>query len=277
VRAATEVSELAGSGVAPAAPAAPAAQAPPGAPLASSATVADPKRVVAEGYDRIAERYLAWSGLRPSPARLRVLELADRRIPRGSDVLELGCGAGVPMTRMLAVGRRVTGVDISESQLALARENVPDATFLGAEMTAVSFATASFDAVAAFYALTHVPREELSALLSRIHRWLRPGGVFVASFGVEDDPGSIEPGWLGVDMFFSHFSARVNRRLVTEAGFAIEWADVLTEPEDRFDARFLWVVAHRPAAAAGHAETGPAHDLGVDAAGREARAGGKRP
>jgi hypothetical protein len=50
-------------------------------------------------------------------------------------------------------------------------------------------------------------------------------------------------------MYFSHFSARVNRRLVEAAGFVIERADVLQEPEDRHDARFLWVVAHVPEAA----------------------------
>jgi hypothetical protein len=69
--------------------------------------------------------------------------------------------------------------------------------------------------------------------------------VFFAAFGVEDDPGTVEE-WLGVPMFFSHFSARVNRRLVGAAGFRIDWSEILTEPEDRFDARFLWVLARVP-------------------------------
>ena len=47
-------------------------------------------------------------------------------------------------------------------------------------------------------------------------------------------------------MYFSHFSARVNRRLVAEAGLVVESADVLVEPEDRSDARFLWVLARNP-------------------------------
>jgi len=206
----------------------------------------DPKEVVAAGYDRIAERYLAWSGLRPSPARLRALALADERIPRDADVLELGCGAGLPMTATLAKGRHVTGVDISEAQLRLARANVPAATFLQADLTRLEWPPASVDAVVAFYVLTHVPRNEHAELLRRVHGWLRPGGVVIASFGVEDDPGGIERDWLGVDMYFSHFSARVNRRLVREAGFVVERADVVGEPEDRHDARFLWVVARKP-------------------------------
>ena len=214
----------------------------------TTAVQRSPQEIVAAGYDQIAERYLAWSPGRPSGARLRVLELADATIPRGADVLELGCGAGVPMTRRLARGRRWTGVDLSAAQIALARRNVPDATFLQADLVALDRPPASLDAVVAFYVLTHVPREHLAPTLARVRTWLRPGGVFLAAFGVEDDPGTIEDDWLGAPMYFSHFSARVNRRLVTDAGFAIEWSEVLREPEDRFDARFLWILARAPEA-----------------------------
>ncbi len=215
--------------------------------MASKAgSVADPKHVVADGYDRMAGRYLAWSALRPSAARLRALDLADRLIPAGADVLELGCGAGLPMSARLAAGRQLIGVDISAEQIRRARRNVPAATFLQKDITTLDRPAASADAVVAFYALTHLPRDEHAALFAAIRRWLRPGGTFIASLGVEDDPGSIETDWLGVDMYFSHFSARVNRRLLAEAGLVIEQAEVVTEPEDRHDARFLWVVARAP-------------------------------
>lgn len=214
----------------------------------AAGTALDPKRIVADGYDRIADRYLAWSPGRPSTARLRALDLADALIPRGADVLELGCGAGIPMTARIADGRHLTGIDISPEQIRRARRNVPGAAFRVADMAAFEWPPGSVDAVVAFYSLTHVPRDEQPSLLCRIHDWLRPGGAFVASFGVEDDPGTVEADWLGVDMYFSHFSARRNRRLVEEAGLVVDWADVLVEPEDRFGARFLWVVARRPGA-----------------------------
>jgi SAM-dependent methyltransferase len=206
----------------------------------------DPKRIVADGYDAAAQRYLEWSGERPSGPRLRYLSKALELIPPDSDVLELGCGAGIPMTAALATGRRVTGVDISATQIELVRRNVPAATFLQADMTALDFPAASFDAVVAFYSLTHVPRDEQGPLLERVVRWLRPGGVFIGSMGVEDDPGDVEHDWLGVDMYFSHFGAKRNRRLVERAGFEIESAEIHAEPEDRHDARFLWIVARAP-------------------------------
>jgi SAM-dependent methyltransferase len=209
----------------------------------------DPKRIVADGYDRIADRYLEWSALRPSAARQHALELATRLIPAGADVLELGCGAGAPMSATLAKGRHLTGVDISAEQIRRARRNVPSATFIQADVTTLDRPAASVDAVVAFYSLTHVPRDEHPALFAAIRRWLRPGGVFIASLGVEDDPGGVEADWLGVEMYFSHYSARVNRRLLAEAGLVVEQADVVIEPEDRHDARFLWVVARAPVVA----------------------------
>ena len=202
--------------------------------------------MVARGYDEVAQRYLEWSPLRPTGPRRAYLQRALDLVPAGARVLELGCGAGVPMTAALAEGRHMTGVDISATQVELARRNVPTATFLHADMTALAFEPEAFDAVVAFYSLTHVPRDDVPALLARIRDWLRPGGTFLASFGVEDDPGTIEEDWLGVDMYFSHFSAKKNRRLVAEAGLVVDSAEVLVEPEDRCDARFLWVVAHRP-------------------------------
>jgi SAM-dependent methyltransferase len=208
----------------------------------------DPKRIVAEGYDAMAERYLAWSDLRPSAIRLRYLAVAQDLLPRGSEVLELGCGAGIPMTAALAQGRTVTGVDLSATQLEMARRNVPAATFIQADMTELAFESATFDAVVAFYSLTHVPRDEQGGLLARIRDWLRPGGLFLASMGADDEPGDVEADWLGVDMYFSHFGAKANRRLVERAGLIVDRAEIAVEPEDRHDARFLWVVARAPTA-----------------------------
>ena len=204
------------------------------------------RRIVADGYDAIADRYYQWSDARPSATRRRWLGKALERIPEGSDVLDLGCGAGVPMTRALAAGRKVTGVDISARQVELARAAVPGATFIQADMSALEFPPSSFDAVVAFYSLTHVPRADLPALLTAVRGWLRPGGILIASMGAQDAPDAVEADWLGAPMFFSHHGAKKNRALVRRAGFELEEAIVEEEPEDRHAALFLWVVARRP-------------------------------
>jgi cyclopropane fatty-acyl-phospholipid synthase-like methyltransferase len=177
---------------------------------------------------------------------MRALDWLLGLLPVGAEVLEIGCGAGVPVTRTLAATCRVTGADISAAQIALAREHMPEATFVQADMTALAFAPASFDAVVAFYALTHVPREEHAALLGRIATWLRPGGLFFATMGASDSPGAVEPDWLGAPMFFSHYDAATNRGLVEQAGLALFDAQVLVEDEDGDPVAFLWVAARKP-------------------------------
>jgi SAM-dependent methyltransferase len=93
-------------------------------------------------------------------------------------VLDLGCGAGIPVARHLtALGHYALGVDGSARQIALARRNAPLAEFIHADMAAIDFPTASFDAVAAFYSITHVPRSEHARLRGQIAERLRSVAV----------------------------------------------------------------------------------------------------
>lgn len=206
----------------------------------------DPKEIVAQGYDRIAKRYAEWSpGVRVEERERYTAMLLDS-LPEGADILEIGCGSGVPTTQRLARRFQVTGVDLSAQQIKLARQHMPEATFIHADMTALNFPSASFDGVAAFYAITHVPREQHEGLLRSIARWLRPGGLFMASMGVGPMEGEVEEDWLGAPMYFSHFDGQTNRELVERAGLEIETANVEVADEDGTDVSFLWLLARKP-------------------------------
>jgi ubiquinone/menaquinone biosynthesis C-methylase UbiE len=206
----------------------------------------DPKQIVAQGYDAIAERHAEWAGHTRTDERERYTAVLLHALPLGARVLELGCGVGVPTTQCLAQRFAVTGVDISAQHIALARRNVPTATFVQADMAALDFPPASFDAVAAFYSIIHVPREEHPALLHDIAIWLRPSGLLVAAMGSGSTEAAVEPDWLGVPMYFSHFDAVTNQRLVEDAGLRIISAREETADEDGVPVTFLWVVARKP-------------------------------
>jgi SAM-dependent methyltransferase len=77
----------------------------------------------------------------------------------------------------------VTGVDISEIQIARARELVPNATFIVADASAVNFAPASFDAVSTLYALITSLMTIQRLVIDRIGQRLKPGGLFLATVG----------------------------------------------------------------------------------------------
>lgn len=204
------------------------------------------KRTVEVGYDALADRFGEWMArVEGDPWERFVDELAER-LPAGARVLDLGCGNGAKISR-LANRFDVTGVDISARQLRLARAAVPEATFVQADFSSLEAPAGAFDAVTAFYSIVHVPRDEQPGLLGRIRRWLKPGGLFLASLShVGGDDRTDE--WLGVEMFFSGFDAETNRRLVREAGFELLEDELvwMREPEPEGEVAFLWVLARKP-------------------------------
>lgn len=191
--------------------------------------ITDPKDLVRRGYDAVSLRYDEAYGAETKYQSL----LGDlcHRIPAGGTVLDLGCGSGVPVARTLAAaGYRVTGIDISEVQIRRARERVPQAEFLHADATAVSFGAASFDAIVSFFALIHIPLAEQPPLLRKIAGWLRPGGCFVATTGHGEWTGT-EENWLGggAPMWWSHADAATNREWIEQAGLTVEREEFIPE------------------------------------------------
>ncbi|TMG52393.1 MAG: class I SAM-dependent methyltransferase [Chloroflexi bacterium] len=159
------------------------------------------------------------------------LDVLEKRIEPGSSVLDLGCGCGVPVARRLARRYAVTGIDLSSVQITRARELVPRATFVRGDMTTMRFPDGSFGAITCFFALIHLPLEEQPTLLKNIRRWLRPGGLFMATVGHRAWTG-LEKDWLGVnggDMWWSHADAETYRRWVADAGLRLELETFIPE------------------------------------------------
>ena len=202
------------------------------------------RRTVESGYDLMAEQYLADRDPY-DPLALTALEDMASLLPSKATVLDLGCGAGVPVTRWLAGrGFIVVGVDVSARQLELARTNVPEGTFIKADMSDIAFEPKSFDAVVAFHSIIHVPRTDHLDLLRSIHRWLRPKGTFLATMTVEDYEGREEDwgGW-GAPMVWSHYDGEANVAMLREAGFEIHYAEPRTGLGTGNAETWLWVLA----------------------------------
>ena len=210
---------------------------------ASRAVARDPKEIVARGYDAIALRYAEWASQVDSPA-IEWLRDLDARLPDGADVLELGCGRGVPATRELARRHRVTGVDISAVQIELARHHVPEASFVHADAVELDIAPASLDAVVALYMFGHIPADEQQSLIRRSCSWLRPGGFLLATFGAGEAGEDIDGDWLGVPMFFASLAGEAYVPLLREEGLEPLRDEIVVQHEPGHgDVSFRWVLA----------------------------------
>lgn len=198
----------------------------------------DYRKLVRDGYDRCSA---AFSEARKREPGTELAPLLERLTP-GSRVLDVGCGAGLPIAGALArAGHRVTGVDVSVEQIKRARENVPSGEFMVADAVAAEFPPESFAAVVSFYALFHLPREEHEELFRRIARWLAPGGWFLASVTHFREDAYTEDDFFGVRMYWSNWSLDDYRGMLERLGFELLEAGTLGHGYDEAE-------NHRPEA-----------------------------
>jgi ubiquinone/menaquinone biosynthesis C-methylase UbiE len=211
------------------------------------AVMKDLKRIVSDAYDRIAERYLEWRARQPRQEEfVRWLSLLNNHVRPGARILDIGCGAGIPLTLALSNTFDVTGVDISARQIELARRNVPTARFIQGDVTTLDFTPASFDVVVASYALFHIPRTEHGGLFRSIARWLCPDGILLANFGIGNREVDYDEDWHGAPLLWSSFDAEGERAALRSAGFALVLDYVETTIEDDRPHPFLLVLARNP-------------------------------
>jgi ubiquinone/menaquinone biosynthesis C-methylase UbiE len=186
----------------------------------------DDKEIVKQGYNRITAVYLTTRDEQQEDVLL-LSELIER-LPPGAKVLDAGCGAGVPITRTLSRHFDVIGVDFSEKQLQMARQMTPQAHFICQDITTLNFPAASFDAICSYYAIIHIPREQHIGLLRDFYRMLKPSGFALLCLGAEDNPDDHDS-FYGTPMYWSHYDAATNLRLLSDAGFDLIWSRLVTD------------------------------------------------
>jgi SAM-dependent methyltransferase len=101
----------------------------------------------------------------------------------GQDVLDVGCGQGRLVRELTALGARVTGMEISEQQLAAARaaDDGAGARYLVGRAESIPLADGSLDLVVFRASLHHVPIAQMLPALREARRVLRPGGHVYAA------------------------------------------------------------------------------------------------
>ena len=187
----------------------------------------DYKNLVKTGYDRIANEYLA--ARTRSPEQLRLLVDLVGRLPENASILDAGCGAGLPVTQILSTRFEVTGVDFSQSQIELARKNVPDARFICKDMTRLDFPNGTFDAICSYYAIIHIPREEHRPLFASFYRILKAGGLALLCLGAENLPNDIDEDFFGTPMYWSHYDKDTYLEMLKESGFFLIWSEIVPD------------------------------------------------
>jgi trans-aconitate methyltransferase len=109
-----------------------------------------------------------------------LIELLD--LKPGDRVLDLGCGTGQLTAQIAAQGAEVTGIDLSASMIAQARQNFPKLKFVLGDGSAFRF-DEPFDRVFSNAALHWIPEAE--SVIASVRENLKPEGLFVLEMGAK--------------------------------------------------------------------------------------------
>lgn len=177
----------------------------------------DYRSVVIKGYDNCAEKYQNERRDENEPS----LSYLFDNVPAGGEVLDAGCGSGLPVCRLLSEKYRTTGIDISSKQIELARKNVPGAEFINTDILEYKRPDSSLDAIVSYYALFHIPREKHRKVLDQFHHLLKPGAVLIITLAHRSEKPYTEDDFFDETMYWSNYGIDEYRTMLAEIGFSI--------------------------------------------------------
>lgn len=133
-------------------------------------------------YDAFAEAYEDHRGENDPGGYHDLLDELEaefvERWGKGRDVLEVGCGTGLVLSRIARFARSAKGLDLSPGMLEKAKARGLDVVLGSA--TELPFAHSSFDVTCSFKVLPHIP--DVAIAISEMARVTRPGGTLIAEF-----------------------------------------------------------------------------------------------
>ena len=148
------------------------------------------ERSTIDHYERNSESF--WQGTRDHDVSQNIDAFLSA-LPKGKslDILDLGCGPGRDMCTFKSLGHRPVGLDGSKAFCRMAYQN-SGCPALHQQFLSLELELGSFDGIFANASLFHVPSQELTKVLQKLHRALRSDGILFSS-----NPRGNGEGWQG--------------------------------------------------------------------------------
>jgi len=131
-----------------------------------------------QSYEESAREYDALVDAERPPHIKNALQRLVQCLPPGGSVLEVGSGTGRDADFLESLGAVVRRTDVTRAFLDLMAERGKKADLLDVVTDDLG---GPYDGVLAMGVLIHVDREQIDAVLRKIHAALKPGGAFLAA------------------------------------------------------------------------------------------------
>ena len=165
-------------------------------------------------YEKHAE---AWDQHRPrSLLEKSWLNKFIQPLTPGASVLDVGCGAGEPISRYLVEqGFSVTGVDASQAMIEICKSRFSNEAWMVMDMRELALEK-QFDGIIAWDSFFHLKPDEQRRTLRLFLQHLRPGGTLLLTVGHEAGEvlGKVE----GEEVYHASLSPEEYKHILGSAG-----------------------------------------------------------
>lgn len=176
-------------------------------------------KITIESYNKTAEEY--YKIVTSFEVLPQLKEFVNLVRPEGN-ILDLGCGPGHHSKIFVDTGFNVTGIDLSNEMIELAKKEEPRAAFIKMDITHLKFKKKSFDGIWASASLLHIPKNKIGEALNKIYSILRADGTFYISLKEGKGEESIQDDrYGGVEKFYSYYQVSEIKALLENIGFNI--------------------------------------------------------
>ncbi len=146
-------------------------------------------------------------------------------VPAGY-ILDIGCAHGRDALLFKQnSAHHYIGIDISPAMLALACIHAPQSIFVRMNMHAMAFKPAIFDGFWAAASLLHIPKYNISSVLTEIQRIVKPGAVGFIALREGNSEEMIIGNFRGDNRFFAFYQLEEFKRILVGNGFEVIMAN----------------------------------------------------
>jgi ubiquinone/menaquinone biosynthesis C-methylase UbiE len=144
-----------------------------------------------------------------------------KRMSPSGRIIDMGCGWGKDARIFSDLGYKVTGIDLSQELLNIARKTSPNSEFIQADFSELPYQDQTFEGLWASASLLHAETKgQVPKILNEWHRVLRTnGGVYIAVKKGTGEEDLKDKRYEGVIKHYCYFEENEIKKIVQDAGF----------------------------------------------------------
>lgn len=165
-------------------------------------------------YDKIAEWWHEQH--KDSDYGMKSFDRAFQFVENRNSCLDVGCGAGGRFLKKLESEKfKITGIDVSEKMIRLAKINHPGQIFIKDDICNWS-SKEKYDFIFAWDSIFHLPFKSHPKVISKLCDYLNKGGILLYTFG--NSVGEHTDTWHQDHFYYSSIGISKNIQLIIENG-----------------------------------------------------------